>query len=64
MPKSTSDSVFGGTMNQYGAISVKATRVGADSAIAQIVKLVEEAQTSKVWADDFLIAVATVVWCR
>jgi Cu+-exporting ATPase len=41
------DAVAGATMNQHGALVVEATRVGADTALMQIVRLVEEAQGSK-----------------
>ncbi|MCX2562063.1 heavy metal translocating P-type ATPase [Acetobacter farinalis] len=41
------DSVFGGTMNMNGALRVKATGVGADTALAHIVRMVEQAQGSK-----------------
>jgi Cu+-exporting ATPase len=40
-------SLFGATLNGEGALRVRATRVGRHTALAQIVKLVEEAQGSK-----------------
>lgn len=45
--KATGDSVFGATMNTTGALRLVATKVGADSALQQIVRLVQEAQGSK-----------------
>ena len=39
--------VVGATINKSGTFQYKATKVGADSALAQIVKLVQEAQNSK-----------------
>ncbi|MFH1186509.1 MAG: heavy metal translocating P-type ATPase [Chloroflexota bacterium] len=45
--KKTGDPVIGGTMNKTGAFRFKATRVGKETALAQIIKLVENAQASK-----------------
>ena len=45
--KHPGDSVFGATMNTNGMLRVRATAVGADSALARIIRLVEDAQGSK-----------------
>ncbi|MGD0166590.1 MAG: heavy metal translocating P-type ATPase [Gaiellaceae bacterium] len=41
------DSLAGGAINSHGRLLVRATRVGADTALAQIARLVEEAQAGK-----------------
>jgi Cu+-exporting ATPase len=45
--KNVGDQVIGGTINKSGWLKFKAARVGSDTALAQIVRLVEEAQGSK-----------------
>ncbi len=45
--KKPGDKVFAATINKNGAIRFRATKVGGDTALAQIIKLVEEAQGSK-----------------
>ncbi|KAK4478903.1 hypothetical protein RD792_014410 [Penstemon davidsonii] len=41
------DTVIGGTLNENGVLHIKATKVGSESALAQIVRLVESAQMAK-----------------
>jgi len=45
--KRPGDEVVGGTRNQHGAFRFRATKVGADTALARIVAMVREAQSSK-----------------
>ncbi len=45
--KSFGDEVIGGSVNYQGAVTVKVTRVGADTILAKIVKLMEDAQGKK-----------------
>jgi len=45
--KNSGDSVIGGTINKTGAFKFEATKVGKDTTLARIVRLVEEAQGSK-----------------
>ena len=47
VPQGPGATVIGATINKSGSFRYKATKVGADSALAQIVKLVQEAQNSK-----------------
>jgi Cu2+-exporting ATPase len=66
--KRVGDAVIGATINKSGIIWYKATKVGADTALAQIVKLVQEAQNSKApsqmladRASQWLVLVALVI---
>jgi Cu+-exporting ATPase len=45
--KTSGDLVVGGTINKQGAFKFEATKIGKDTTLAQIIKLVEEAQASK-----------------
>jgi len=45
--KGPGDEVYGATINQQGMVVVEATRIGSDTALAQIVQLVEDAQATK-----------------
>ena len=45
--KSLGDEVFSGTMNLYGSIDIKAQKVGKDSSLEQLIRLVQEADEKK-----------------
>ena len=45
--KKTGDDVFAGTLNEVGAFEIKVTRIGAETTLGQIVKLVRDAQQSQ-----------------
>ena len=45
--KKSGDMVFGATLNKFGVFKLEATRVGKDTALAQIIKMVEDAQGTK-----------------
>ncbi len=51
--KNIGDSVIGGTVNKVGSFEFEATRVGSETTLANIVRLVEEAQGSKAPIQDF-----------
>ena len=51
--KKLNDEVIGGTINQMGSIKVKVIKVGEDTFLSQLIKLVEEAQGSKVPIQEF-----------
>ena len=45
--KKPGDKLYAATLNKYGSLTFKATKVGKETALAQIIKLVEDAQSSK-----------------
>jgi Cu2+-exporting ATPase len=66
--KAAGDAVIGATINKSGTFKYRATKVGADTALAQIVKLVQEAQNSKApaqlladKASQWLVLIAIVI---
>jgi Cu+-exporting ATPase len=58
--KHPGDEVIGATVNQDGLLKVRATRVGKDTFLAQVVRLVEEAQGTKVPIQAFADRVTAV----
>jgi len=58
--KHTGDEVIGATLNRLGSFRFRATKVGADTALAQIIKLVEEAQGSKAPVQRFADRISAV----
>jgi Cu+-exporting ATPase len=58
--KAPGDEVIGATVNQEGLLTVKATRVGKDTFLAQVIKLVEQAQGTKVPIQAFADRVTAV----
>jgi len=63
--KHVGDEVIGATVNQEGLLHVEASRIGKDTFLAQIVRMVEEAQGTKVpiqkFADDVIAVFVPVV---
>ncbi|MDQ3646735.1 MAG: heavy metal translocating P-type ATPase, partial [Actinomycetota bacterium] len=58
--KQAGDLVFGATVNTSGSVLIEATKVGADTALARIAKLVEDAQTHKAPIEHLADRVAAV----
>jgi len=58
--KRPGDELIGATVNQEGLLKAEATRVGKDTFLAQVIKLVEEAQGSKVPIQEFADRVTSV----
>lgn len=48
IPKNIGDEVIGATINKNGILKVKATKIGKDTVLSQIIQLVEQAKSSKV----------------
>ncbi len=58
--KEVGSEVFAGTINSSGSFEFRASRVGADTALARIIRLVEEAQGSKAPVQRFADKVASI----
>ena len=58
--KETDDKVFAGTINQKGSFQFKADKVGGDTLLAQIIKMVQEAQGSKAPVQKLVDKIASI----
>ncbi|KAG2302272.1 hypothetical protein Bca4012_060594 [Brassica carinata] len=58
--KEVGSPVIGGTINTHGALHIKATKVGSDAVLSQIISLVETAQMSKAPIQQFADYVASI----
>ena len=56
--KKPGDAVIGATINKHGLLTIKATKVGANTTLAHIIRLIEEAQGSKAPIQRFADAVS------
>jgi Cu+-exporting ATPase len=62
--KNIGDTVIGATINKYGTFKFQATKVGKDTALSQIIKMVEDAQGSKAPIQKIADQVAVFSSCR
>jgi Cd2+/Zn2+-exporting ATPase len=71
--KEPGDQVFGGTVNQLGALRVQVARVGGETTLARIIQLVQKAQAEKppieriadrfaAWFTPVMLTLAALVW--
>jgi Cu+-exporting ATPase len=58
--KALGDEVIGATVNQEGLLKIEANRIGKDTFLSQVIKLVDEAQGSKVPIQEFADKVTSV----
>ena len=58
--KSIGDKVFAGTINQKGSFQIVAEKVGADTLLAHIIKMVQDAQGSKAPVQKFVDKIASI----
>jgi len=66
--KTVGDNVFSGTLNRFGTIDIKATKVGSDSSLQKLIRMVKEAENKKApmartadKAASFLVPLALII---
>ncbi len=59
--KTVGDEVFVGTLNQLGVVEIKATKVGEDTSLAKLIRLVKEAENKKAPVVRITDRVATII---
>ncbi|KAI0566886.1 haloacid dehalogenase-like hydrolase [Gracilaria domingensis] len=60
VPKLVGDHVYGGTVNDCGSLLIRTTAIGSDAVLSQIVKLVNDAQTSRAPVESYADKVSGV----
>lgn len=60
VPKTATDQVYAGTINQTGSFEFQATKVGSETMLAQIVRMVEDAQGSKAPVQKLVDKIASI----
>lgn len=71
--KAVGDSVFCGTINRFGSVDMKATKVGEDSSLKKLIRMVEDAETKQAptqriadkcasWLVPIALMIAVVTW--
>ena len=71
--KGVGDKIYAGTLNQYGVVEVEATRIGEDSTLGKVIKLVSEAERHKPqavklidryarWFTPMILLAAAITW--
>ena len=71
--KAPGDSVFSGAINRFGAIDIEATKVGADSSLQKLIRMVEDAENHQAptqriadkwasWLVPFALSIAIITW--
>src|SRR5690606_31951023 len=58
--KKINDQVFAGTINQKGSFQFRATKVGGDTLLSQIIKMVQDAQGSKAPVQNLVDKIASI----